>query len=238
MNSKRYRGFTLIELLVVIAIIGILSSMLLPALAKAKDSGKRISCANNQRQLAVSLGMYTGEHENRLPVRQIPNAWPQALFEGYNDVRILRCPTDGPNVPASHVELAAQGFKADSAPRTYIMNGWNDYFQETIPGWVFSKINGTVMDEGSVVKASDTVVFGEKDNGSKHFYMDFLESSSGNDFEELDHSMHGTGAKGSGGSNYAFVDGSVRWLRSGMSVAPENLWAVTDRWRKVAGIPE
>jgi prepilin-type N-terminal cleavage/methylation domain-containing protein len=55
------RGFTLIELLVVIAIIAILAAMLLPVLGRAKESGKRISCLNNLRQLSLSSQMYVGD---------------------------------------------------------------------------------------------------------------------------------------------------------------------------------
>jgi len=65
--------------------------------------------------------------------------------------------------------------------------------------------------------------------------MDFYQGD-GNDFEEVNQSKHRAGnqAKESGGSNYAFVDGSVRFMKYGTTMAPEKLWAVTEQWRPAA----
>jgi len=61
------RGFTLIELLIVIAIIAILASLLLPALAKAKDQAKRTLCMGNLKQCYSISAMYAGDFNNFLP---------------------------------------------------------------------------------------------------------------------------------------------------------------------------
>ena len=65
---RERQHFTLIELLVVIAIIAVLASILLPALHRAREFGRRAACISNERTLIMALGIYLGDSDDRQPL--------------------------------------------------------------------------------------------------------------------------------------------------------------------------
>jgi prepilin-type N-terminal cleavage/methylation domain-containing protein/prepilin-type processing-associated H-X9-DG protein len=75
-------GFTLVELLVVIAIIGILMSMMLPAVSAVRESGHRAQCQNNLRQFGVALTDYHTIH-GAFPIGNFAPNWPYSLAGGW-----------------------------------------------------------------------------------------------------------------------------------------------------------
>ncbi len=106
---RKRSGFTLIELLVVIAVIGVLMSLLLPALSKAKASARRAACGSNLRQVGVGMGIYLGKFNDRLPyASMMPSVGPGPLFDREEPIyiadvllrymvkseKVFKCPND------------------------------------------------------------------------------------------------------------------------------------------------
>ncbi|MCK6473011.1 MAG: prepilin-type N-terminal cleavage/methylation domain-containing protein [Planctomycetes bacterium] len=93
----RRRGFTLIELLVVIVILAILAALLLPVLARARESARRSSCTSNHSQVGKALVMYSNLQQNQ---GMFPDEGTSALYslnllyDRYvKDPRVFLCPS-------------------------------------------------------------------------------------------------------------------------------------------------
>jgi prepilin-type N-terminal cleavage/methylation domain-containing protein len=229
-------GFTLIELLVVIAIIAILAGMLLPGLARAKESANRSKCMSNLKQLQLSVKLYLDENRGLFPPRSDIIRWPTELFEIYRNTNLLACPTDlHRGIPPATLGASNPKYFPDNSLRSYIMNGWNDVFPNEAaqnPRPDFS------MKESAILKPAETILWGEKRHQAPDFWMDLFDPGD-NLTDVVQHGTHSNYLRPTraGGANFACSDGAVRFLKFGRSVNPLNWWCVKDTDRSKYDLP-
>jgi prepilin-type N-terminal cleavage/methylation domain-containing protein/prepilin-type processing-associated H-X9-DG protein len=223
-------AFTLIELLVVIAIIAILASLLLPGLSAAQEKARKIQCVNNQRQLALALQLYSGDHVDQFPANGYASPlsgikfwvlgdghWNPpsftnldllvdshyALFADYMKTpAIYKCPSDRSTV-------VLEGVKFPKV-RSYALNSYID--------WEWPLVNNNNPDYQAFIKQSDISV------ASPAHIFTFLDVAPGfichSGFvvaEEISLYYHMPSAQHQNGGVVTFADGHVeghRWVET------------------------
>lgn len=175
--------------------------------------------------------MYIDDYNGTFSPRSDVERWPTLLLSYYVNPAILLCPSEtGPN-PAT---ATSSSYTNDLVPRTYFINGFNDaYYDKYGTAWnagCGTVSNAPFIKDTAIVLPSDTVIFSEKIYSAMDFYMDYNEMD---DALKLDQAKHSASQMNTnaGGSVFAFVDGSTRFLKVNASLTPVMLWCVDPFYR-------
>jgi prepilin-type N-terminal cleavage/methylation domain-containing protein/prepilin-type processing-associated H-X9-DG protein len=211
-RGVRYQGFTLIELLVVIAIICILAAILFPVFARARENARRSSCASNMKQLGLALMQYTQDYDERLPRANngTGQCW-NALVDPYVKTRLIfRCP-NAPNAAGNALIIGHPYYT------TYGMAGGDNGARTVV-------YDLTGLPLATIKEASRTWMlvesgYGRADNPAA-LYVTAGYGMHGIDFTAgtvtyPEQSGYFHPEQHLGGSNVAFTDGHVKWIKSG-----------------------
>jgi len=151
-TTRRPPGFSLVELLVVLSIISVLSALVLPTLARARETTRKASCQNNLRQWGLLFEMYANESRgNVLPPIQMYSPgfndvrwsfslapWMQPLYGEYlQDARLLSCPS---SVLANRLGDESENIKDYFLQRPYLLGQSYAYL-----GWLIDKGDAPVV---------------------------------------------------------------------------------------------
>ncbi len=185
---KRY-GFTLVELLVVMAIVGVLASLLMPAVLRSRESGRRAECANKLRQMGIALHLYIDEHKGFLP------QYPPTIFEALAPYLEIE------DTPYWRDDF----FKCPTAPK-------NEWSSMTINVNFAAMTNFESLRYAALVEPSQTVYMFDYDPGPYGvIYANWYHVLDPNKGYTADKGDDVVGDWHSRGANVLWTDGHVSW---------------------------
>ena len=211
---REQEGFTLIELLVVIAIIAILAAMLLPALASAKEKGKRAYCSGNLRQIGIGMTVYATDYRDFVvSARNIPGSNPERFVQiAINPPEAGAAATVGLTIQTNNIWTCPNrpGFPTYEGEYPQYNIGYQ-YFGG-IKGWLTTGYDGasrspikTTLARPHWVLAADATVkvlnvWGGVDRNVA--------------YANIPPHKEPRGGKRPAGGNQLYIDGSVEWVKA------------------------
>ena len=206
---SRRRGFTLIELLVVIAIIAILAAILFPVFARAREKARQASCASNLKQIGLAALMYAQDYDERLVNPYIYEGgwgvnlcwWPDLLAPYMKSWQIAMCPSQDER------QLWYGGLPHGQAQQAhYYPPTWFAYMKMAR----VEDTSGTIMfvESWTELWAVDHTDLSMPDKQWVWNWVNTVapQPAPSADWNQIQ-KVH------NGGSNYAFMDGHVKWLK-------------------------
>lgn len=241
-GRQRPTGFTLIELLVVIAIIGILASLLLPVLSRAKGAAQSAKCIGNLRQIGIANRLYmddTGAYPLFFDQRlvDVPNRFWSELLQPYALHSWLEPLYRCPGYPTSNIVYQLIGGSWRLSKGSYDMNvdGSGSGANSLGVGRIWTGYGAAApqpVRESDVAAASDLILFGDASTAPGKVYgrshLSFREYQVNTTGALRERQQAEEARRHRGVFNIAFCDGHVESLRTNNLFAT-NEW-VTRRW--------